>query len=118
MASADRVESQDAAVLEGLSSDQREKLRRIVLVSTEDDWTISQQVQCNPMHVQAMRRRLRMLGVLPQVVDEVKPRTRRPTDCRCEPGERKWNEKTRTCGKCGKRYSKYVNAEIFEGSHE
>lgn len=97
MASALKVENQDNAVLAGLSPDSREKLRRIVLVSTEDDWTISQKVQgnCSSMHVQAMRRRLRSLGVLPQVVAENKPRyVRKP----------KPDPKT-----------KYINRELFEG---
>lgn len=57
-------ERQSASILAALAKAKRENLRRMVLVSTADDYTIATQVDCNPMHVKAMRDRLVALGVL------------------------------------------------------
>lgn len=57
---------QDAKFLNTLDAETREKLRRVCLVSTESEHVVAQKVGCIGLHVVAMRRRLKQLGVLPQ----------------------------------------------------
>ena len=87
-------EIQTKNVLAGMDKAKREKLRRIVLVSTEDDYAIASAVDCNPMHVRAMRDRLIALGVM------VKPELRTPPPAR----------------KAAARPGKFRNGDLFEDS--
>lgn len=64
-------------ILKQLPHKTREKLRRAVLVSQDDDNTIAEKVGCVSFHVKAMRDRLIALGVLVRpTIDPPPPRRR------------------------------------------
>lgn len=58
------TEKQSAKFLAQLPEDRREKLRRVVLVSTESDHAIAEACGVGTVHVDVMRQRLILLGVL------------------------------------------------------
>lgn len=78
MARISRTALADASSLAGLSGDDRERLRRAVLVSTGDDYSIAQKLGCLPLLVQSMRRRLQSLGVLARAEPAHAPAPRPP----------------------------------------